>query len=76
MRPGDEIQEKIKRCQGHFRRWNHRVFGNVNQRLKMKQDRLKHLEVLNLLHETADEIHKLKKEINESLIREEVMWNQ
>lgn len=42
----------------------------------MKQDRLKHLEVLNLLHETADEIHKLKKEINESLIREEVMWNQ
>lgn len=42
----------------------------------MKQDRLKHPEVLNLLHETADEIHKLKKEINESLIREEVMWNQ
>lgn len=76
MRPGDEIQEKIKRCQGQLRRWNHRVFGNVNQRLKMKQDRLKHLEVLNLLHETADEIHRLKKEINESLIREEVMWNQ
>ena len=64
-----EIQERIKRCQRQLRQWNHRVFGNVNQMLKMKQDRLKHLEALNLLHETAEEIHGLKKGINESLIR-------
>ena len=31
---------------------------------------------MNLLHETAEEINGLKKKINESLIREEVMWNQ
>ena len=30
LRPNDEIQEKIKRCQGQFQWWNHRVFGNVN----------------------------------------------
>ena len=76
LRPNDEIQEKIKRCQGQFQWWNHRVFGNVNRMVKLKQDRLKHLEALNLLHETTEEIHGLKKEINESLIREEVMWNQ
>ena len=32
--------------------------------------------MLNLLHETAEEIQGLKKEINETLIREDVMWNQ
>ena len=31
---------------------------------------------MNLLHETVEEIQALKKEIDECLIREEVMWNQ
>ena len=44
--------------------------------LKLKQDWLRHLEALNLLHETAEEIQGLKKEINETLIRKEVMWSQ
>ena len=34
------------------------------------------LEGLNLLHEAAEEIQSLKKEINEEMIREEMMWNQ
>ena len=76
LRPDDEIQEKINRCQGQLQWWNHRVFGNVNQMVKLKHDRLKHLKEMNLLHETAEEIHSLKKEINECLTREEVMWNQ
>ena len=76
LRPDDEIQEKINRCQGQLQWWNHRVFGNVNQMVKLKHDKLKHLKELNLLHETAEEIHSLKKEINECLTREEVMWNQ
>ena len=44
--------------------------------LKQKQERLKQLETLNLLHETTKEIQELRKEINECLTREEVMWNQ
>ena len=42
----------------------------------MKQQRLQELEALNLLHETATEIEGLRKEINEVLIKEEVMWSQ
>ncbi|XP_023917793.1 uncharacterized protein LOC112029335 [Quercus suber] len=38
---------------------------------RCKEDQLGHLEALNLLHETAEEIQGLKKEINETLIREE-----
>ena len=34
------------------------------------------LEGLNLLHEAAEEIQSLKKEINEEMIREEMIWNQ
>lgn len=37
---------------------------------------MQHLEALNLLHETAEEIQNLRKEINEDLTREEMMWNQ
>ena len=48
----------------------------MNKVLKLKQDWLRHLEALNLLHETAEEIQGLKKEINETLIRKEVMRNQ
>ena len=76
LRADVDIQARIKNCQVQLRRWNHGVYGNVNKVLKLKQDRLRHLEDLNLLHETAEEIQGLKKEINEILIREEVMWNQ
>nr|POE57175.1 uncharacterized protein CFP56_01831 [Quercus suber] len=56
LRVDVDIQERIKNCQGQLRRWNHGVYGNVNKVLKLKQDRLGHLEALNLLHETAEEI--------------------
>ena len=48
----------------------------MNLVLKQKQKRLQHLEGLNCLHEKAEEIQGLRKEINEMLTREEIMWNQ
>lgn len=72
--PDSQIQNRIMNCQTHLQRWNRDVFGNVNKMLKQKQERLKQLETLNLLHETAKE-KELRKEINECLTREEVMWN-
>ena len=40
------------------------------------KERLQLIEGQNLLHDTANEIQALKKEINETLVKEEVMWNQ
>lgn len=40
------------------------------------KERLQFLEGQNRLHETASEIQEVKKEINETLIREEVIWIQ
>lgn len=51
------------------------MFGNVNKSLKQKQDRLQLLEALNCLHEKVEEIQGLRKEINEILVNEEIMWN-
>ena len=48
----------------------------MNLVLKQKQERLQHLEGLNCLHEKAEEIQGLRKEINEMLTREEIMWNR
>ena len=52
------------------------MFGNVNKVLKQKQSYLQQLEELNLLHESAEEVQSLKKEINEVMLREEIVWNQ
>ena len=59
-----------------MQRWNREVFGNVNKTLRVKQQRLQEIEALNRLHETVKEIEVLRKEINEILIKEEVMWSQ
>lgn len=71
-----DIQERVKNCQGQLQRWNHEVSGIVTKVPKLKQDQLRQLEALNLLHETTEEIQGLKKEINETLIKEKLIWNQ
>ena len=73
--PKYKITNKLKNCQENLQRWNQRVFGNVNKSLKQKQDRLQLLEALNCLHEKVEEIQGLRKEINEILVNEEIMWN-
>ena len=76
---GDEeykITDRIKSCQVNLQLWNWRIFGNVNKILKQKQESLQQLENLSSLHEKAEEIQGLKKEMNEMLVREEIMWSQ
>lgn len=73
---GITIQERLEWCQSHLIGWNMNKFGNVNKILNKKQDLLQQLESLNMLHETAEEINAVRKEINELHIKEEIMWNQ
>ena len=68
--------DKLKRCQDQLQRWNWRVFGHVNKVLKQNQSKLQLLEATELGNEKVEEIRSLKVEINESLLREEIMWNQ
>ena len=70
------IMDRVKRCQVQLQRWNWKEFGNISYLLKQKKDRLQQLESLNSLHEYAEEILSLKKEINEVLTREEIIWSQ
>ena len=70
------IQKRLKGYQVHLRNWNSKVFGNVSKVLKQKQRRLQQLEELDHLHESTEEIQGLKKEINEVMLKEEIMWNQ
>ena len=68
--------DKLKRCQDQLQSWNWRLFGHVNKVLKQNQSKLQLLEAAKLGNEKAEEIRSLKVEINESLLREEIMWNQ
>ena len=52
------------------------MFGDVNKQLQKKQEQLQHLESLNTLHDFAEDIALLRKEINELLDRENGMWWQ
>lgn len=44
----------------------------MNKMLRQKKERLQQLEAWDNLHEKAEEIQRVKKEINEILIREEI----
>lgn len=52
------------------------MFGHVNKQLQKKQEQLQLLESLNTLHEFAENIALLCKEINELLDKENDMWWQ
>ncbi|XP_050242088.1 uncharacterized protein LOC126691051 [Quercus robur] len=70
------IQERLERCQSQLQCWNQNSFGNIYKFLKQKKERLQFLESLNQLHVTAEEIHAVRKEINDLHTKEEIMWNQ
>ena len=69
-------QDWIKNCQNQLHWWNTNAFGHVNKQLQKKQEQLQHLESLNTLHDFAEDIALLHKEINELLDRENDMWWQ
>ena len=71
--PEYKVTDRIRSCQNQLQKWNWKVFGNVHQVLRQKKERLQHLEARDSLHKEAEEIQRVKKEINESLIREEIM---
>ena len=70
------ITSRIKRGQDQLRNWNWMEFRNVNYLLKQKKERLQQLEMWDSLHDKAEEIRKVRMEINEIQVREEIMWNQ
>ena len=71
-----KVTDRIKSYQNQLQKWNWKVFGNVHQVLRQKKERLQHLEAQDSLHEEAKDIQRVKKKINESLIREEIIWNK
>ena len=68
------LTDRLKSYKEHLQRWNWRVFGNVNKILRQKQNRLQQLESIDGVLDKAKEIQSLKREINETLTREEIMW--
>ena len=70
------IEDRLTRCQNQLQQWNQTVFGNVNKNLRRKQTHLQQLESLNSLNDNEAEIRELRKEVNEVLTREEIMWKQ
>ena len=51
-------------------------FGNVNKMLNQKKEKLQQLELRDSLHGNAEEIKRVRKEINEIQVRKEMMWTQ
>ena len=69
------IMGRLKRCQEQLQKWNWREFGNVNKILKQKKEKLQQLELWDSLHGKAEEIKRVRDEINEIQVREEIMWS-
>ena len=74
--PKFRLTDRLRSYKECLRIWNGRVFGNVNKMLRQKQGRLQQLEVIDGVLDKVEEIKTLKRDINETLNREEIMWKQ
>ena len=72
----NQIRDKIKACQVNLSKWEKSCFESVTKNLKMKTKELEEWEKDPGGSEGEEHIYVLKKEINELLLREEVMWTQ
>ena len=69
----NDIVAGLKRCADKLSRWNRTVFGHVPRQIQKKRNVLNDLV---LRDQNGREINKIRKEINELLDCEEVMWQQ
>ncbi|KAL0009842.1 hypothetical protein SO802_004950 [Lithocarpus litseifolius] len=74
--PECELVDRLRCCKENLQKWNWQEFGNVQHTIKQKRVKLQQLESLNGLHDKAEEVQKLKTNINKALTREEIMWSQ
>ena len=67
--------EKIKRCRMDLVAWSRYTFGNTRDWLKVKQGELEELRAAGF-GENLDKINEVRREINDLLHHEEVLWRQ
>ena len=71
-----DIVAGLKRCADELSRWNKTVFGHVPRQIQKKRNVLNDLVLRDQNGRNGREINKIRKEINELLDCEEVMWQQ
>ncbi|KAL0008623.1 hypothetical protein SO802_010125 [Lithocarpus litseifolius] len=71
-----DIVAGLKRCADDLSKWNRTVFGHVPRQIQKKRNVLNDLVLRDQNGRNGREINKIRKEINELLDCEEVMWQQ
>ena len=66
----------LKQCADNLSRWNSEVFGRVPRQIQKKRRVLNELVVRDQDGSNGSEINKIRKEINDLLDYEEIMWQQ
>ena len=74
--PMKKVETKISKCQANLKWWSSKSFGNVTKQLKEKKKRSYGGQRKMRSGCTMEGVLKLKKEINELLVKEEKMWKQ
>ncbi|CAM8976493.1 unnamed protein product [Rhodiola kirilowii] len=67
---------KLDHLKGPLRRWNKKVFGNVHDKLDSLRADLKCIKAMPRTDDTASKEAEISSELNEWLLREELMWQQ
>ena len=66
----------LKKCANDLSKWNLLVFGHVPRQIQKKRNVLNDLVLRDQNGRNGREINKIRKEINELLDCEEVMWQR
>ena len=73
---GRNVLEKIQKCGKDLSWWNKNVFGNGRKELERLRKLLPKAEIIAMASRNNDQVRKIKKDIEELLGREEIMWAQ
>jgi exonuclease III len=74
--PMFQVTEKIKLCRQALMKWCGTTFGSVKKQLDQKKSEMEHLMSSNLDGAHNQSIYRLKGEINELLLQDELHWRQ
>ena len=68
------MAERLSQCATKLNRWNRSTFGRVPKQIQTKKKALRDMVAMDRNGSLGGEINRMRKEINDLLDSEEIMW--
>ena len=73
---GTMVMKKIEKCGSELTQWSRKTFGNIRRELREKRKLLSKAEKVAMQTGANFRLRELKKEINQLMVKENILWRQ